>query len=94
MECIAAQKPIIITSTIARHEAGNAELIKRYKVGIIAKSRRSKLDQNILIIQKNYQKFRKNLKKIANPGAALKIAKFIHEVVSKTSPSKKRKAKA
>ena len=93
MECIAAQKPIIITSTIARHEAGNAELIKRYKVGIIAKSRRPKLDQNILTIQKNYSKFRKNLKKIANPGAALKIAEFINEIVSQTSAAKKRRAK-
>ena len=88
MECIAAQKPIIVTSTLARHESGNAELIKNYHLGIIANARRPKITQHILSIRENYQKIQKNLKKVANPDAALKIAAFLAQLLDKTNQPK------
>lgn len=85
MECIAAEKPMIITSTIARHERGNAELVKRYGLGILENKRKTQITQNIRKIQKNYKIYKKNLKKQSNPGAALTIAKHLIELLEHAS---------
>ena len=75
MECIAAAKPMIITSTIAGWEQGNAELIRQNKLGIVEPKRNQNISKSIQTIQKSYKMYQKNLKKISNPGAALAIAK-------------------
>jgi len=77
MECIAAEKPMIITSTIARHERGNAELVKRYKLGMVENKRKTQITSSIQKVQNNYKMYQKNLKKMSNPSAALTIAKHL-----------------
>ncbi len=81
MECIAAQKPMVITSIIPGQEQGNAEYIKRYQLGIVASSASLSIPESIEYIRKKYSIFSKNLKKVSNPGAALKIAEFIHKLL-------------
>ena len=81
MECIAAERPMIITSTIARHEKGNAELVKRYKLGIVENKRKPEITKSIRTIQKNQKMYEKNLKKMSNPEAALTIAKHLIDVL-------------
>jgi len=83
MECIAAEKPMVITSTIARHERGNAELVKRCKLGIVEPKRKKNIVKSIQAIQKNYKMYKKNIKKMSNPKASLTIAKHLVEVLKK-----------
>lgn len=85
MECLAAQKPIIITSMIPGGEKGNAELIKRHNLGLIADSPTSDIVENIQYVQNNYDMFIRNIQKISNPQASLHIAKFLVDEVNKTS---------
>ena len=85
MECIAAERPMIITSMIPGQEQGNGELIKRYDLGIIAPSANMGIAESIDYIHKNYDTFIKNLKKISNPRAALKIAEFIHKLLEENN---------
>jgi len=79
MECIAAKKPMIITQIIPGQEMGNAELIKKYQLGIVTESAQMSVLESIRFIRKNYPNFEKNLKKFSNPEASLKIAEFVHE---------------
>jgi UDP-N-acetylglucosamine:LPS N-acetylglucosamine transferase len=81
MECVAAQKPMIITSTIARHERGNAELVKRHKLGIVENKHRLQITANIKKIRENYKIYQKNLKKLSNPTASLTIAKHLIQLL-------------
>lgn len=81
MECIAAEKPMVITSTIARHERGNAELVKRYKLGAVENKRKTQITESIKKIRDNYKMYQKNLKKMSNPGAALTIAKHLIQML-------------
>lgn len=83
MECIAAGKPMVITSTIARHERGNAELVKRYKLGTVEPKRKQNITKSIEAIRKSYKMYKKNLKKISNPTASLTIAKHLIEVLDR-----------
>ena len=85
MECIAAEKPMIITSTIARHERGNAELVKRYDLGIVENKHKPQITKSIQSIQKKYKIHKKNLKKLSNPQASLSIAKHLIEVLNEAS---------
>ena len=80
MECIAAAKPMIITSVIPGQEEGNAQLIKKYHLGIVCGSRDNIAD-HIDYINKNRATFDRYLKKHSNPQAALDIAEFIHELL-------------
>ncbi len=81
MECIACEKPMIITSIIPGQEEGNGELLKRYRLGIIPAETNMGINESIGYIRKNYNQFKKNLAKISNPKASLKIAEFIHEMI-------------
>jgi processive 1,2-diacylglycerol beta-glucosyltransferase len=81
MECIAAKKPMIITQVIPGQEMGNAELIKLHELGIIQKDAKMTLPECIDYIRKNQDRILKNLEKVSNPDAGLKIAKYIHEQV-------------
>lgn len=82
MECIAAKKPLVITFIIPGQEQGNAELIKRYGLGIIAPSADMSISESIKYIKDNHETFAKQLEKASNPQAALKIAEFVHEQIS------------
>jgi processive 1,2-diacylglycerol beta-glucosyltransferase len=79
MECIAAEKPMIITQVIPGQEMGNAELIKLHEVGIIQKDAKMSIIECIEYIRKNQQRIQQNLAKLSNPDANIKIARFIHE---------------
>jgi len=81
MECIAAEKPMIITSVIPGQEQGNAELIMDYNLGIVLDESEMDLSQSIENITRNYSRFQSNLKKQSIPDAALKIAEFIGEIL-------------
>lgn len=79
-ECIAAQKPMVITSVIPGQEQGNAVLIKRYRLGIVAAAR-DNIAEHIDYINKNFQLFDRNLKKMSNPRSALQIAEYLHKLL-------------
>ncbi len=83
MECIASKKPIIITQVIPGQEMGNAELIQMHNLGIVPKAQKMTLTESIEYIKKNKATIDRNLRKISNPEAALKVADFIHEQISK-----------
>lgn len=80
MECIAAEKPMIITQIIPGQEMGNAELIKLHNLGIIQKSAKMTITECIEYTKTNQKTFQKNLQKISNPLASLKIAEFINDL--------------
>jgi processive 1,2-diacylglycerol beta-glucosyltransferase len=80
MECIAAEKPMIITQIIPGQEMGNAELIKLHNLGIIQKSAKMTITECIEYTKTNQKTFQKNLQKISNPLASLKIAEFINNL--------------
>jgi processive 1,2-diacylglycerol beta-glucosyltransferase len=80
MECIAAKKPMIITQIIPGQEMGNAELIKLHNLGIIQKSAKMTITECIEYTKTNQKTFQKNLQKISNPLASLKIAEFINDL--------------
>lgn len=79
MECIAAEKPMIITQVIPGQEMGNAELIKLHEVGIVQKDAKMSIIECIEYIRQNQKRIQQNLAKLSNPDANLKIARFIHE---------------
>lgn len=81
MECIAAGKPVIITSAIPGQEQGNVELIKRYKLGLIADSPSHSITEHIDYIRDNYDFFQNNIAKVSNPKAAENIAEFINTII-------------
>ncbi len=81
MECIGAKKPMLITQIIPGQEEGNAELIKRYKLGIISTEKPGKIRKNITTIRQHQAEYEKNLAKLSKPAAALDIARFVKTIV-------------
>jgi processive 1,2-diacylglycerol beta-glucosyltransferase len=81
MECIAAKKPMVITSVIPGQEMGNAELIKLHELGIIQKEAKMSVNECIEYIKKNHSRILENLTRISNPDASLKIARYIHQEI-------------
>lgn len=81
MECIAAGKPTIITSIIPGQEEGNADLIKKHHLGIIADQSNPEIAEHIKYIQEKYDYFSANIQKQSNPESAIKIAEFIHSIL-------------
>lgn len=81
MECIAAEKPMVITSTIPGQEEGNAELIKRHQLGIVIAATAMSISESIEFIRRNYPLYQRNLKKHSKPDAAFKIAEFISNLL-------------
>ncbi|MBD3270711.1 hypothetical protein GF376_04240 [Candidatus Peregrinibacteria bacterium] len=80
MECIAAKKPMIITQVIPGQEMGNAILIKKHHLGIIQKESKMTLSECVEHIIKHKNSFQKNLNKISNPEASIKIAEFVNDL--------------
>jgi hypothetical protein len=72
---------MIITQVIPGQEMGNAELIKLHELGIIQKEAKMSIPECISYIQKNQDRFLKNLAKQSNPEANINIAKFINELI-------------
>jgi len=81
MECIAAQKPMVLIHIIPGQEMGNAEFIRLHHLGIIPDSINMTIRESISYIRQNQSTFLNNLKKVSNPYAALHVAKFIHSVI-------------
>lgn len=82
MECIAAKKPLIITQVIPGQEEGNVMLIKKYKLGLIINrfpSFQIKGAIKKIIYKSDF--YCKNLSKLSNPNASIKIAKFIEKLL-------------
>lgn len=80
MECIAVEKPMIITQVIPGQEEGNAELIENHNLGIIMAKRKKgvkDLPDYISEIRRNYSKYKNALEKQSKPDAALRIADCI-----------------
>ncbi len=90
MECIAAAKPMIITSVIPGHEKGNADLIIKNKMGIVLNKDADGLRTALRRLMKDYGKYRANLKRLSRPDAAIEIAEFIHQFIAlKKNPAPK-----
>ena len=81
MECITAKKPMLINHFIPGHEKGNAALIKKYKLGIIMDEEKPSTRKAIAQIRSHQKEYIKRLEKLANPGAALDIARFIKNII-------------
>ncbi len=82
MECLAAQKPMLISSIIPGQEEGNAELIERYNLGfILEKENQGGILHAIETVRTNYDEYLTNIKKVSKPEAAINIARFLHELL-------------
>lgn len=84
MECIAAEKPMIITQIIPGQEEGNAILIKKHNLGIVLKKGKKGIEEipsHISTFRKEAQKYASALKEQSKPRAALKIAEFINSLL-------------
>ncbi|MBD3328108.1 hypothetical protein GF340_02270 [Candidatus Peregrinibacteria bacterium] len=84
MECIAAQKPMVITSIIPGPEEGNVEFIKTYNLGRVSESMES-FAEDFNYVASNLKMFAKNLKEASNPDASIKIAEFINDLLEAES---------
>jgi UDP-N-acetylglucosamine:LPS N-acetylglucosamine transferase len=82
MECIGAQKPVIICKIIPGQEEGNAEYITKHHLGVVAlePDMIGHAAQKILTHQGIYKR---NLKQATQPNAALTIAKFLIKLMNK-----------
>jgi processive 1,2-diacylglycerol beta-glucosyltransferase len=87
-ECIASKTPMLITSVIPGQEEGNAQIIRKYDLGIIADKKGENIGRHVAEMRNNLQKFIKNIEKISNPRASIDIAKFIHKILQKEEPIK------
>ncbi len=87
MECVAAKKPMIITQIIPGQETGNAELIKLYNLGIIQKQANMEISECIKYIRDNQQQFLKGFEKVSKPESAIKVARFIDELLQEKKTS-------
>ena len=84
MECIASLKPMIITQVIPGQEEGNAEFIKKHKLGVLlpkGSKGLKELPSIVSDIRKNYDKYQNTLKKHSKPDAAQKIAKLADQML-------------
>lgn len=79
-EAIAARCPMIINQVIPGQEEGNAELIEKFNVGAVVDKNKEVAEAVELAFEKRatlWNEWRKNLKKISRPDAAIKIAELI-----------------
>ncbi|MCC7543198.1 glycosyltransferase [bacterium] len=76
MECIAAKKPMIINKVIPGQEEGNAELVERFKLGVVADKPRDIASAAISILT-DANKYVSRLEKVARPDASLHILRYL-----------------
>lgn len=82
MECIAAQKPLIINKIIPGQEEGNAKLVEYYQLGHIA-HKSSEIITAINEIYQNYLDYKIRLSKLSQPKAAYEIMHFLANRLTK-----------
>lgn len=85
-ECIASKTPMVITSVIPGQEEGNAQIIKKYNLGVIADKKGENIGAHVAEMRNGLPAYIKNIEKISNPRASIDIAKFIHKILQKEEP--------
>ncbi|MBU6411825.1 MAG: UDP-N-acetylglucosamine--LPS N-acetylglucosamine transferase, partial [Verrucomicrobia bacterium] len=91
-EAIAARCPMIVNQVIPGQEEGNAQLIEKFNLGAVVEKNKEIAEAVELAFAKRaslWSEWRKNLKKISRPDAALKIAELILEESQRDSPVRK-----
>jgi processive 1,2-diacylglycerol beta-glucosyltransferase len=92
-EAIAARCPMIVNQVIPGQEEGNAQLISEYKLGAIAERNREVpelVEEAFANKAKQWQEWRKNLKNISRPDAALRLAELVLEECEHIDPTRKK----
>ncbi len=76
MECIGANRPVVINKVIPGQEKGNALYISKHHLGLVEEN---PLDVTLAVqkILNNLNTYKKHLTKNSNPEASIAIAKFI-----------------
>lgn len=80
MECIAAQKPLVIHHIIPGQEEGNAEFVTKHQLGLVELDP-SQIAPAVASIMKHRTTYQKNLQQHAQPEATVKIADFIADIL-------------
>ncbi len=91
-EALAARCPMIINQVIPGQEEGNAELIQKYNVGAVVEKNKEVAEAVEMAFEKRatlWNEWRKNLKKISRPDAAMKIAELVLEESANDFPGGK-----
>ena len=91
-EAIAARCPMIVNQVIPGQEEGNAELITRFNLGAVVEKNKEVAEAVELAFEKRatlWHEWRKNLKKISRPDAALRIGELILEAADHDLPGRK-----
>ncbi len=81
-EAIAARCPMIVNQVIPGQEEGNAELIQQLNLGAVVEKNKEVAEAVATAFEKRaalWNEWRRNLKKISCPDAAMKIAELILE---------------
>src|SRR5579872_3402789 len=79
-EAIAARCPMIVNQVIPGQEEGNAELIEKFNLGAVVEKNKEVAEAVEMAFEKKatlWNEWRKNLKKISRPDAAMKIAELV-----------------
>ena len=79
-EAIAARCPMIINQVIPGQEEGNAELIQKLNIGAVVEKNKEVAEAVEMAFEKKatlWNEWRKNMKKVSRPDAAMKIAELI-----------------
>ncbi len=76
MECIAAEKPLIINKIIPGQEEGNAEFVQIARLGLIA-TKPAEIAAGLQTIFSHYQEYEQRLSQESRPTAAHDILAFI-----------------
>jgi len=91
-EAIAARCPMIVNQVIPGQEEGNAELITRFNLGAVVEKNKEVAEAVHLAFEKRatlWHEWRRNLKKISRPDAALRIGELILEAADHELPGRK-----
>jgi UDP-N-acetylglucosamine:LPS N-acetylglucosamine transferase len=91
-EAIAARCPMIVNQVIPGQEEGNAELITRFNLGTVVEKNKEVAEAVELAFEKRatlWHEWRRNLKKISRPDAALRISELILEAADHDQPGRK-----
>ena len=91
-EAIAARCPMIVNQVIPGQEEGNAELITRFNLGAVVEKNKEVAEAVHLAFEKRatlWHEWRRNLKKISRPDAALRIGELILEAADHEPPGRK-----
>jgi UDP-N-acetylglucosamine:LPS N-acetylglucosamine transferase/predicted metal-dependent phosphoesterase TrpH len=91
-EAIAARCPMIVNQVIPGQEEGNAELITKFNLGAVVEKNKEVAEAVELAFEKRatlWHEWRRNLKKISRPDAALRIGELILEAADHDQPGRK-----